>query len=337
MNMLRNVMSWISLYLVGTGIFLTANVFVLFHVVSASNIKQTVKEEGTYSKVVPAILSTASYGDATPAEGQLPLREPWVTAAAEKAFPPEDLEQKSRALIDGVFNWLTGDTTKPEFRLDFTDNKQRLGDEIGKSTEERLKSLPRCDLNNIPSSVDAFKATCLPYGVSPATIANSVAGDITNDQGFLKDPIITSDSLFSQASELGVEKEEANPFDRLQGLQSFYEHKSLLLWGLPLATVVLAVLGFALANDRTKAVRRLSRSFLSAGVGLMVLGLLLGFGLRQAINATARDAVSRDLAAPVMLNLVSQAQIIYLSFAGVALLLAAALFFTRKRLTPSRR
>lgn len=327
MNVLKDALSWMSLYLVASLFFLSASFFVLFSVFNSSNLKDTFRAQKTYDKIVPAVLSTASYP--VEAAGQLPLKEKWVEEATKRAFPKSDLEQKGSAAIDGTFDWLEGKTEKPEFTLDFTANKQNLSTEIGKETETRLSSLPRCGLNSLPESIDAFKLNCLPPGYSARALGAQVASEISQDRTFLKDPVITADD-FTFNPETTANK--VNPLDQLSGLRLFYQNRDLLRWLLPLLTVLFAALGVFLASDHSRALKRLARSFLASGVGLLVFALLMGIGFSQATKLAAGDAVTRDIASPVLVSLVNQARNIYLVFAVVGIVLAIGLYLGRKRL-----
>lgn len=328
MNVVRKIASWISLYLVAGLFFLTAGSYALFNIVAEDNIKQTVAKERTYNKVVPAVLSSATYSQNITQGQQLPLNEPWVKNAATDAFPASDLRQKGEVVIDSVFTWLDGETDQPQYRLDFTANKQKLAEEIGKGTEARLNSLPRCGPNNIPESIDAFSINCLPFGISAKAIADRTATQVLNDQGFLKDPVVASGEL-AEASQ-GTVKD--NPFEQLEGFRSSYQKKGLLLWLLPVLTVLFAALGVFLARDRLKALKRLRRSFISSGVGLAIFALLIGFGFERAVRAVSRDAITRDIASPVLINLAHQFRNIYLVFAVMAFVIALGLVVTRRSL-----
>jgi hypothetical protein len=328
MSTLRNIGSWLCLYLVVALIFVTAFVFAFFNVVNADNLKETLQEEDTYAKVVPAVLSTAADNNQMITEQQIPLEEPWVREAADKAFPASDLEQKASQAIDGTFNWLEGETATPEFTVDFTANKQALSAEAANHVEARSAGLPRCSLNEIPSSVDAFRATCLPYGVSPQQVAAQTASLINNDQGFLGNPVISPDNL--PANPTDSSSTQSNPFDGLEGLQSFYENRALWLWLLPISVLVLSLGAIWLAIDRRKALGRLARSYLSSGVGLLVFSLLSLWVFEKAIQAIPQDNATSDLVNPVMLSLAQQTRVIYLIFAGGALLVALLLFAGRR-------
>jgi hypothetical protein len=328
MGTLRNIGSWLCLYLVVAIFFLTASVFAFFRIINADNLKSTLGEEGTYAKVVPTVLETAAGDEGMLTEQQIPLDEPWVREATDKAFPASDLEQKTAQVVDGTFNWLEGKTAEPEFIIDFTTNKQALGAEVANHVEARAAGLPRCGLNNIPISVDAFRATCLPYGVSPQQLAGQTAALINNDQGFLGNPVISPENLTNGSA--GLADSRDNPFDGLKGVRSFYKNKTLWLWLLPITLLLLSVGVVWLALDRRKALGRLTKSYLTAGIVLLVFALLSIWVFENIVRAIPKDNATSDLVTPVMLSIAQQNRMIYLVFAGVALLSALGLFAMRR-------
>lgn len=328
MGTLRKIGSWLCLYLVVVIFFATAFLFAFFRVINADNLKNTLREEGTYAKIVPAVLSTTASSQNL-ANQQIPLDEPWVREATDKAFPASDLEQKSGQAIDGIFGWLKGETTEPEFTIDFTANKQALSQEVANHAESRASSLPRCGLNNIPQSIDAFRATCLPYGISPQQVAGQTATLINNDQGFLGNPVISPNNLAGSTSLTGSQN---NPFEALGGVRSFYKNKTLWLWLLPAALLLLSVGAVWQALDRRKALGHLAKSYLTAGIGLLIFSLLSIWVFEKTVQSIPKDAVS-DLISPVMLSLAQQNRVIYLVFAGVALFAALVLFLVKQQKT----
>ncbi len=335
MNIARGIVSWISLYLVGIFFVLTASMYALFGTINADIIAKTLQEENTYSKIVPAVLSSAEK-DTTGSIHQLPLQSPWVRSAAETAFPPSDLQQKSEVAINSTFAWLEGKTSKPEFTIDFSQNKQRFSEELGKNLEQQLSSLPPCGLSNIPTSVNVYTATCLPPGVSPGQVKSVVSQQIATDTSFLKDPIFSSDDLTKEKSTLegvgapAVIKE--NPLTGLDGLRGLFENKNLLLWLLPIITVALVVMGVLLATSREKALRRLTRSFFFSAIGLLAVGLVLGYVVDQLGALETTDAVANDLLRPVFLNLTTQLATYFFISAGIGLLMAIVLFAGRRQM-----
>jgi hypothetical protein len=324
----RNLGSWLCAYLLAVVIFVTAATFAFFHVINAENIKNTLNEEGVYSEVVPAVLSTAASNNQALIEQDIPLDEPWVRGVADKAFPASDLEQKAGQAIDGTFGWLEGETTEPEFTIDFTANKQTLSQEVANHVETRAAGLPTCNLGQTTSSVDAFRATCLPYGVTPQQVASQTAELINNDQGLLANPVVSPDNLSTDSSNLT--KAESSPSEGLGSLQSFYQNRTLWLWLLSLSVLLLSAGVVLLANDRRVSLGRLARVYLTASIGLLIFGLLSLWSFESITRAIPQDAVTGDLAAPVILSLAQQTRAVYLVCAGILLVVALGLFAVRR-------
>lgn len=321
------MMSWIFLYLVGTGFFLTANVFVLFSVLNPGTIKQTLKDENIYAAIVPSALESAAK-DAR-IGGQLSLQAPEVKDAAQTAFPVNDLEQKTGIVIDSTFAWLEGKTEKPEFAIDVKENKERFATEIGSKSQARLDGLPQCSAANLPDSYNPFTINCLPPGFSSVSLSNTLRQQISSDQNFLPDTIISSDDL---RVEPAGNTTAQNPLEQLDGMRSLYQQKTLLMWLLPAITLILAVTGLVLASDRAKGLRRLGRSFLFSAISLFIFAILLGSAFERVIAETATDTLTRNVLGPAITSLAGQAQKVYYVFTGIGLFVAIAVFIASSRL-----
>lgn len=332
MSMIKNSTSWVLLYLVGTFFFLSASVFVLDRVLNPEFVKTALKEENAYAGIVPGVLSTAKYP--TEQVGQLPLNEPWVQDAAKKAFPEEDLQQKTEGVIDATFAWLEGKTNQPEFQLDFSSNKATLGQEIGNYAEDRAKNLPRCTNAELAqfaqTGFDPYKATCVPFGYNVSNLSETVAQQVASDQGFLADPVVSSDELTQLNAQSG-QSQNSKPFAGLERLQKLYQNKDLLLWLLPILTVMAAGAGYLLSEDKVKAMRRLGRSFISSAVGLAVLGVFFGIVASTLQGNLTNDAVVSNIVGPLFARLADAAQSVYFIFAGVAAIIAIALLIHARK------
>lgn len=319
MNTLRNTTSWIFLYLVGPIFFLMALTFAFFSVVNPNTIKGALKDENVYTNVVPSVLKTTATTNVSTA--QIPLKEPWVQTAAEKAFPPADLEQKTNTAIDSTFAWLNGTTDQPEFSIDLTSNKEAFSQEVGNYAQTRYEGLPACSRANIPSTTDPLTVTCRIPGMSSSSAANTLMQRVQNDKDFLPNTVITPNNAslnpVNKTADTGI-------FDNLEGLRAIYQQKTLLMWVLPLLTVVLTAGGLFLAKDRVKGTRQLMRAFLITGVGLLILGFIVGTGLGKVIDTLAIDAVTSNVIEPVITNLGSHAQRVYFIFGAVAIIAAIA-------------
>jgi hypothetical protein len=328
MDNLKKVISWLSLYALASLWFLTAGAYAFFAVVNEDTIKGTLQKHDAYSKIVPAAVDSTKFAAKTPEQSQLPLDEPWVQDAANKAFPPDTIRTHVETVVASIFAWLRGETDKPAFEIDLTENKNALGQEIGGHVATRLAGLPLCGRGDIPDpdNINYFEIQCRPPGVNPAAVGSNIEEEVVLNEGFLENPVISSDNLVlpdnTQAS--------INGFDELK---KFYENKNMLLFGLPLMTVLAVALGIWLAGDRIMALKRLSRSLFLAGFGLLVFAVIFFVISNIVTNAAPEDEVlTRELISPVFRDLARKAQSIYIGFGALALALSVATVFVRKKL-----
>lgn len=317
MNTFRNTISWICLYLVGVAFFLTAVTFAFFSVVNPGTIKSALTEENVYTNVVPAVLKTTANTNVS--TSQIPLKEPWVQTAAEKAFPASDIEQKTNTVIDSTFAWLDGTTDKPDFSIDLSSNKAAFSEEVGNYAKTRYEGLPACNRSNIPDSTDPLTITCRVPGVSSASAASIMQQRVLSDKNFLQNPVITSNNASLNPAN---QKINSDPFDQLGWLRTIYQNKTLLRWLLPVITIALAAAGLLLAMNRVNGLKRLMRTFILAAFSLLILGFVVGVGLGRAIDTFSIDAITSNVIEPVTTNLGHHAQRVYFIFAGIAVIVA---------------
>lgn len=327
---MKKVMSWISLYLVGLIWFAAASLFVLFAVFNPDTIKSTLEQNNAYEKIVPAALEETRKNYKPTDGSQIPLENPESEQAIQKAFPASDLQNKSETIIDSVFAWLEGKTATPQFRLDFTNNKQVLATELGAYAEQRAAGLPPCTLQDLEAArnSDVFSIKCLPPGISPAQAGREAAQRVANDETFLKNTVITSEDFKSSDNDLSDAQVSFEP------VRELYQNKTLLSWAVPTLIILLVVVGLYLAPDRQRAIKRLARLMIVSAISLGIIAAILSFLGRRFVSSIAPDKVSGDIAMPLISDLLGQASLVYLWFAIISLALSIGLFATLKGLLP---
>lgn len=340
MNTLRSPLSRLFTYLAVVFLFFTANAFAFYTVIDRDTIKTTLKEERVYDKLVPALLATAR--DNNPAlvtidgVGQLPLQEEWVNQAAQSAFPATDLEQKGNTIVDATFDWLEGKNNSLQFQLDFTQNKQQLGDAIGAYAEQRMASLPRCTGSQATTGeFNAFTSTCVPAnaGVDAASLKAIIAQQVAADEDFLKDPLVTPQSLAADP-DLG---QPSTSLDQTGGsAPPAYSYRDWLLWLLPISTLVFAALGIYLASDKARALRRLGLGLIAAAISLLLMALMIGPGFKAVLGEAQSDHLMTDILTPVLTHLAQDVRNIYMIFTAAAVTGVIACFIIAKRLPTAR-
>jgi hypothetical protein len=328
---MKNVFSEISLYLIGVVWFMVAGLFALFAIVNPESLKSALNENGTYQKVVPAVLDEAQKQNSEDKSNQLPINEPEIQAATNKAFPPKDLQIKSETVINSVFAWLEGKTESPQFRLDFTNNKQVLATEIGKYTQKRAATLPPCDLKDIDAALsgDPFTIKCLPPGITPTQLGHEASRKISANENFLKDPVVSSDTFKPKDTQVGDQR------FNFEALRNFYQKKSLLSWLLPSLMVILAIGGIMMASDRFRAVKKLRHIFFVSAVSLGLIAAILKFASHRVGSSPAPDKITGDIALPIVSDLLSRLGTVYIWFTIISLVFGFGLLFVSKHLQPA--
>lgn len=332
MNYMKNGTSWLLFTLAGVLLFAAANLYVFSHVVNGPNIKSALAEQNFYQDIVPAALETAGRDNAEIAGG-IPLDDPGIKSAAEKAFPADELKKDTEQILDATFAWLEGETERPQFRIDLSDNKERLAAAVGSHVEKRLAGLPTCGPGQLTAPSDAYDvytASCLPPGVSPAVAASSVANEIRRDREFLQNPVLTADQF--NLDPTGTQDPTDDPFASLEETRNAYQSIDAWFWVLLTGALLLAVGGYFLSRDNLHKAATLAILSLSGlAISFLLLGILAGPAFDYALDSASAETAAGKAVGPVLTSLSSQARNVYWILAAIAGLVALALFFLRRR------
>lgn len=333
MNILRKMVvlflaGLLSLFLfafaIDSGIIKTAG--------SSAPIKKILAGSGIYSSAVSGALDQAktSGGDQG---GGVPLVDPAVKQAAENTFTPQFLQQNSEKVLDSIFVWLNGKTPTPDFRIDLSSLKSTFATEASKAAQGRAATLPACPpgLSGNSNSFDPFSATCLPKGLTPAAVATQVQSDIASGQGFIKDPILTADSVKKSGSSQSVFA------DQLKDAPKIYQKIKKTPMILAILALV-ATLGIIfLSSSRAKGLRRAGIIFLMVGFASLVFAWALNWGVNQKAlpklnmdNKVLQEKV-RTLVSDVTQSIDKTYWIIGGIYAGLGALAIAGSVFVNKR------
>src|SRR5690606_6585385 len=173
--------------------------------------------------------------------------------------------------LDGTYNWLEGNSDKPEFMIDLADAKQRLADGLGNYAASRAASLPACTAAQSAQlsqeGFDALNAPCLPPGVNPQTAAADLRNQIITSEDFLGQTSFSGDDIKVSSNGREVPIDQANEFKKLQ---SAYQAGMLapILFGL---TAALAAIGIVfLSSSKKSGLGRIGLISLTAGLLLAI-------------------------------------------------------------------
>jgi len=319
----------ICAYLLGVLLIFAATAAVFtFFTSKPSSIKTVLQNSGIYERLPNTILDNYIKKQSVIDRDSAPLQQPEIRDSVNAAFSPQILQTNGEELVDGVYDWLNGKTSQPNFTLDFTASKQILASGVGAYAEKRANGLPVCTLAQLrqldAAKIQAFSADCLPPGVSASQARAQVENEIAADREFLPDPVLTSTSLKDENGKPVFSTATQEVPNRFQQLKSVF-------WVLLGACALLAAGVIFLSTERFKGLGRLGKVLVSAAVFIAILPLSFGYLLPKIIEATAgkADNTTSALVLPVFQEFASATAPIYyifaliLSFIGVTLLVYA--------------
>lgn len=261
MMFLRKSLVWLAVSALPLLLFgLATNLALVRSAGSPEPIKKILKESKIYDSALDAVLEATDNPNVDGQAGGIRSDNPIVVAAAKKAFPPQLVQSSAENFINGLYGWLEGSTQTPQFRIDLTAAKATFVNEVAAGAEARAAGLPACPRGQT-NFEDAFSATCLPRGVSPAAAGDKIRQELAGgEEKFLKDPVITADTLKSKDGKPAFSSTSALPenYQRIKKVP-------IILAGLALISLLVVIF---LSESRQKGLKR-------AGITLLVVGIVL--------------------------------------------------------------
>lgn len=238
-------------------------------------IKDILSENKVYETIIPNLLDQAKETAAKAGNGgELSLGDPAIQAAAKEAFSPQFVETTTETVIDSIFKWLEGGTPLPDFSIDLTQTKATFAGAVAQKAQQRATSLPACPRGGQPSSDDPFKTECLPSGVTPASVGDSARTKMLNNQDFLKDPVITANSIKSEGTDKSIFA------DQFADAPDYYQRFKASPWLIGLLALGLGAAVVFLSASRRKGLRHVGIILVIVGLGMLVLS----WGGNKAVN-----------------------------------------------------
>jgi hypothetical protein len=227
---------------------------------SPTPVKKILSDSGIYNSVVSSALDQAQ--KSTDTGGEVSLTDPAIKKAAGDAFNPQVVQGSTEKVIDGLYDWLDGKTTTPDFNVDLTSVKTSFAEKVGQAAADRATTLPVCTAP--PASTDPLSATCRPPTLTPAQIGTQAKNDVLSSQGFLEHPNITADSV--KKSDSGQSVFDTN----LKQAPKQYQRIKKTPIILSILTILTIVAIIFISSSRRKGLRRV-------GIILAVVGALMLF------------------------------------------------------------
>ncbi|MDQ3064767.1 MAG: hypothetical protein M3Q36_00675 [bacterium] len=247
-------------------------------------VKGWLEESDFYGTITPAILEninvpTGDNGD------HLPIEDKELQDKLSGVLDDKFVRDSTGTVMDGVYNWLEGDTDQPDFAIKLGDTRRKLAAAIGDYAGDRAKDLPRC--KSVPKDTNPLSLTCLPAGASPATIAASAEAQLLSNKDFLSDSTFTAEDLAGEGQDPAIAFHD-NGGDKTRTLYKLGSYGTIIFGVLSL----LAALGIILlSHSRTQGMRRAGITLISSSVilGISYLFMKLAPSRFSSLLSSAED------------------------------------------------
>lgn len=291
MNILRKILVGIACGLLPFVLFGFGLSFSIHRVFGTSDAtKNALSESGIYDAAAENFLVMAQKDDksnqGTAGEiSALPVNDPGVTAAVEKSFPAKAIQPQVEKALDDTYAWIHGDTKELAVAIDLNQNRMDLLGNLTSYASERAAALPPCPAGTaITPDFDAFKAACLPSGVTPAMAASAARKQLL-ESDFFKEK-----SLDINIAKQGNEKSLTFGSYSLPNAQEAYQASIKGIYTMGIIAVIFIVMTIFLSQSIRAGIRRAAKISLSVGVATTILALLSTLATGRFANALAESA-----------------------------------------------
>ncbi|MEK7153662.1 MAG: hypothetical protein AAB834_06940, partial [Patescibacteria group bacterium] len=297
---------------------------------SPDHLKGALEKSGVYDATIARLVQQPSNEEGTvESEEEVPSGQKAMQQAIKEAVPPSYVEQETGQALDGIYAWLQGEKSKPDFEVNLEPIKEKLLISLTEQARERSKTLPPCEPGKpVSSDFDIFNATCVPPDTTADVVAERTRQQILSSELF-KDTTLTADDLKGDRGE-SLEK-------RLEPLAKAYEYAKVGMVVSGILSIVFVILAIACSQPRRTGFRRVAIIAISVGAVttiFAVIGSLLARGIATGLAKSSSGSLQARAGEFVSL-LVNDLRAWWLGF-GIILLAAGigalvALRFIKKK------
>lgn len=333
------VLRWIGLVIAAAALsfflwVLAIDAGVVHEISHPATVKKILADSGIYKTAVETALSQKGDNDkpnTINVNGQeVATSDPVIKAAAEQAFPPEFVQQNVEQVIDSFNSWLNGQTSTLQFKIDLTAAKANFAKDVASGLQARLTGLPACTDGTTAATFNAFTATCLPKGMTPAAAATTVQNSLATSQDFFGQGVYTAKDIKDDKGQPVFQSDKAT-----SGRHAYDQIKASPFF-IGLTALLAAVAVFFLSSTRRRGLRRVGIVVLIVGVIILLFNLLLNAAINNAkASSSGTDQALQESAIKAGKSLVADLNHIYYplggAYAGIGAALIIGSFFIKPR------
>ncbi len=297
-------------------ILLPVTYYFQFVVAKPVQVKAILNDAGVYDKVASSLIDqTVSQIKSNPQSNEIPLNDPRIAEIFKKSVSPEDTKKYTETTIDSIYILLEGKGSQLAGVIDYSANKNKIIDELGAYTTERLNSLPVCTYAQMRevANYNTFNAPCRPIGTTTSQLVEQLKTELrTSNTPLSKDSLVIKDTAVGK-----IFGEKGNKYT------TYYSFAKKGFWiNLTLLIVFLTVFLYVHRRRKHQAIYSV---MIKSAVSLIVLASLsLLFFSKNPSNVFLRqNEFGRDVVLPVSYGFVSR--FAYIEYTLAVIYLAGAL------------
>ncbi len=255
-------------------LFLSATAVSSFFMLrDSTTVKLWLDQSGVYSNVVDEVSKLATIQQKQE-NSLVQITSEDIQSAAKATFTPEGLQSDMEGVIDGFYGWFRGDTTGPEFSVDFASRQSLFATAMTVKLEQKIDTLPECANTGrfTVQAFDPFKADCRPKGIDLTQELASFEQELSESKDILPQVKYTGDDVKLHSGDVAEPKRIASA---LPWVPRAYKALIYGPWVIVGLTVISALVMIFMSTSRRKGVRRFAGGLLFTGIVLIVSGLFL--------------------------------------------------------------
>jgi hypothetical protein len=267
MLMLRKFLVFLAASLLTFLLFATALSTAIILTFTPANLKTWLKDSNVYNTAVDTVLTQNKTLNTNDSSGGISLQDPVIQGAIKKTFSPVLLQSSTENIIDGTNQWLTGKVALPNFSVDLSAAKTSLAQQLGGYAQQKYVSLPPCTaVTPLPTNDTILDATCKPAGYNPAPQIQQLVSNVATSKDFLKDPLITANTLTTNNSSGQPE----SVFTKARRVPKAYQwaRRSPIIFGI--LSIVIVIMIVFMSVSKRYGLRRVGISAFSVGILLLL-------------------------------------------------------------------
>jgi hypothetical protein len=258
-------------------LFMTATTIAAFFTLrDSATIKQWLDDSGVYSNIVDEVSKLATIQQKQESS-LVQITSEDIQSTAQQVFTPDTLQSDMENVVDGFYGWFRGETTGPEFSVDFSGRQAAFASAMTLKLEQKINALPECTNTGrfTIQAFDPFKAECRPKNIDLTEELASFEKELAESKDILPQISYSGDDVVIHEGTEKVRLASAWPWVP----QAF---KGLLFgpWVVALLTLIAGLTLIFMSTTRRKGARRFASGLLFTGVIL----ILSGFFLRPAFE-----------------------------------------------------